>query len=149
MWDGGRLPTEAEWEYAAVGRAVDGLTPGRVFPWGDTPPSASCDRAHWHDCAGDDGGGTRRVGGFAASGGVFDLVGNVRELVADGYDVLGACWRSSVNPLCALAPGGDRVHLGGSFRYDGDVEIRPAVRFFSSPNARGAGYGFRCARTRP
>jgi len=149
VWDGGRLPTEAEWAYAAVGRAVDGLTPGRVFPWGDTPPSASCDRAHWHDCAGEDGGGTRRVGGFAGSGGVFDLVGNVREFVADAYDTLGACWRSSVNPLCALGPSGERVHLGGSFRYDGDIEIRPAVRLFSSPNARGAAYGFRCARTRP
>ncbi len=149
VWDGGRLPTEAEWMYAARGRSVDGLAPGRVYPWGDTPPSASCDRAHWHDCAGEDGGRTRPVGRFAASGGVFDLVGNVREFVADAYAALPTCWRTTTDPLCAGSASGERVHLGGSFRYDGDVEVRPATRFFSAAASWGASYGFRCARTRP
>ena len=40
LWDGRRLPTEAEREYASGGRAVSGLTPGRAYSWVEAAPSA-------------------------------------------------------------------------------------------------------------
>lgn len=160
VWDGGRLPTESEWEYAARGRVVDGLTEGRLYPWGDTAPTILCDRAQWRRCEGEDGSATRRVGRFpdGASAGVYDLSGNVWEWAADNYtaysttvSTISACasragWR---NPLCLSEGRVERVLRGGSVS-DNDVSfVRAPSRISFRADVRQTYVGFRCGRTRP
>lgn len=160
VWDGGRLPTEAEWEYVARGAARAGLAAGRLYPWGDEPPSATCDRARWNNtaCATDDGARTLRVGRLpsGAAGGVFDLAGNVWEWVADeftGYAFGGdpdPCNHrtGSVNPLCdGVQPNGARVIRGGAWGDTNVANLRSATRGSFNPTVRSFNIGFRCART--
>jgi formylglycine-generating enzyme required for sulfatase activity len=163
VWDGGRLPTEAEWEYVARGAARDGLAAGRVYPWGDDAPSTTCDRARWSytTCPpGEDGARTMQVGRYptGAAGGVFDLAGNVWEWVADNFTgyagtaLMGACDNRSgaTDPLCLTGIERDsRVIRGGAW---GDLQaanLRGASRGSYNPTLRWYNIGFRCARDLP
>jgi formylglycine-generating enzyme required for sulfatase activity len=152
VWDGGRLPTEAEWEYAARGSAVGGLAAGRVYPWGNLDPS-TCDRARLGSCSGDDFRRTRRVGSFAATAGLFDMAGNVEEWTADNYGVYPSCRMSSTNPICSSPALDSRVvrgllgyTLGPTFDA---AQVRAATRGASPPTTRAWFLGFRCARALP
>ena len=163
-WDGGRLPTEAEWEYAARGRSVfaEGLISGRQHPWGDVAPTSTCDRAHWNFCPGDDGVSTRRVGRFAATGNLYDLAGNVWEWSADWYIPYGgipadgglSCWGGTArtNPLCMDSLYGHRMVRGASWATAATTHapgLRSASRGTTLPTDRHREIGFRCARTVP
>jgi formylglycine-generating enzyme required for sulfatase activity len=153
---GGRLPTEAEWEYAArAGRA------GELHAWGNAPapvldgrPAAnvadeSARRAHpdWTIFYGyDDGfGQTSPAATFPANAfGLYDMGGNVWEWVSDWFD--GDYYRRSP----AISPPGPdtglgRVLRGGSWA-DFSTGLRLSARSLARPGARGIDVGFRCAR---
>lgn len=114
-----RLPTEAEWEYAcrAGGGGGDGAwDAGRGRR---SHPIAQLESNAW---------------------GLFDMRGNVAEWCADGYGP----YRGpvAVDPL--PAPGGAKVHRGGSFR-DRSDDCRPANRSHARPETRAEHIGFRLA----
>jgi formylglycine-generating enzyme required for sulfatase activity len=135
-----RLPTEAEWEYAA--RA--GTT--TRFHTGDTLLPKD---AHVRTGAGAEARTTRPVGSYAPNAwGLYDMHGNVWEWCADRYDPDGyAALSSPTSGRAALDPQGPpngtgRVVRGGDYRFDAG-EARSANRDFTRQSRRDWGNGFR------
>jgi len=156
-WDGGRLPTEAEYEFIAVGRSLAGTTVPRRYPWGDQGPvgevgARNCDRAQLFGCSGDDRSNLRRVGSFPSAGGIYDLSGNVAEWQADnGHSIVDfGCLRtgaSHIDPLCADGMSDTRVIRGGFFNTNISRETLSAARGSNSVGATVEQIGFRCVRS--
>ena len=134
-WAGARLPTEAEWEYAARGLE------GNVYPWGDKAPT--CELAQYSNCS----GRTGPVGSLpdgASWCGVLDMAGNVWEWVADWYDEDYYGSSPSQNPA-GPSSGEYRVLRGGSWSSLYSV-VRSANRGRLHPDDSWYSFGFRCAR---
>jgi formylglycine-generating enzyme required for sulfatase activity len=155
IWDGGFLPSEAEWEYAAAGGSQQ-----REYPWGETDPGTASQYAIYgsgtgycyypgdtstSDCTGQSN--IAPVGSLPAGAGLWgqlDLEGNMFVWNLDGFGY------STYNTLCPdctdTTNTANRVLRGSSF-FASLPALYPAQRNDTTPTTRNRETGFRCART--
>jgi sulfatase modifying factor 1 len=146
IWDGGFLPSEAEWNYAAAGGSDQ-----RVYPWSAPPASTDIDCSHANFNPGPPCSspmGLDAVGSQSPSGdgkfGQADLAGNVWEWQLDFFASPYA--EAQCNDCADLASGGIRVIRGGTYADDASL-MAASYRHNYSQTGHNALFGVRCART--
>jgi formylglycine-generating enzyme required for sulfatase activity len=160
-WAGKRLPTEAEWEFAARG----GLE-GKKYVWGNEPfdeehPQCNNFQGHFPDknTTKDGYARTSPVKAFAPNGyGLYDMAGNAWQWCADWY--LPEAYALTAGQDVLVNPAGpthsfdprqrppERVHRGGSFLccVGYCFNYRPSARMGCTPDSGASHIGFRCVR---
>jgi formylglycine-generating enzyme len=143
IWDGGRLPTDAEWNYAAAGGSEQ-----RVYPWSQPPANDTIDPSFAVFAPATD---VAPVGSKSPRGdgkyGQSDLAGNVWEWVQDWYVPYPRSTCDDCATLVQPPDTSERVIRGGS-SYDSYSYLNSFVLDVYDPTTRLNYIGFRCARNR-
>jgi formylglycine-generating enzyme len=144
IWDGGRLPTEAEWELAASNGSSE-----NEFPWGNNSPDPTTNAVI--SCLGDGIAncspadilpvGSRPTG--ANKWGNQDLSGSVWEFTTDYYDATYYSTVGTCNNCINLTNSGKKIIRGGDFS-DSTNQVRATERTSSLPLTASPYVGFRC-----
>jgi len=147
-WDGGYLPSESEWNYAAAGGSEQ-----RAYPWSSPAGSTviDCSYANYNNgsaCVDPPNGGVNRVGSTSPKGdglwGQAGLAGGVLEWVLDGD----GAYPNPCGDCASLTNMLNRIIRGGSFIYDASFQ-RGATRKAIAVAFHGGDIGARCARSVP
>ncbi|MDA1100318.1 MAG: selenoneine synthase SenA [Proteobacteria bacterium] len=146
-WSGERLPTEAEWEVAALGEATaDGALAAvkRRYPWGETPPDPACANLDGRAL------GPIDVAALAAGDSAFgcrQMLGNVWEWTADTFNAFPGFSPDAYKEYSEMLFGDTKVLRGGAWTTRGRM-IHGTYRNYFEPHRNNVFSGFRTCRAK-